>query len=58
VEATEAARETDPTIPAPSIIGLRSWFRRGRRKKNEDNGAEGGTSGGNKGADPQATGSN
>ncbi|APR84221.1 Hypothetical protein A7982_09570 [Minicystis rosea] len=29
VEAVEAAREEDLRIPAPSIIGLRSWFRRG-----------------------------
>jgi len=37
VEAAEAAREEDPRIPAPSIIGLRSWFRRGGgHKKSED----------------------
>jgi hypothetical protein len=57
VEATEAARETDPTIPAPSIIGLRSWFRRGRRKKKKD-GADDGTGGGDEQAEPQGTGSN
>jgi hypothetical protein len=53
VEATEAARETDPTIPAPSIIGLRSWFRRGPRKKKQDGGGGGGGE-----PDPNATGSN
>jgi hypothetical protein len=32
VEVLEQAREEDPTIPAPSIIGLRGWFRRASRK--------------------------
>lgn len=35
VEAVEAAHAEDPRIPAPSIIGLRSWFRRTRRKPAE-----------------------
>ncbi len=44
VEAAEAARAMDPRIPAPSIIGLRSWFRRTGRKKAEESGSgEGGT---------------
>jgi len=29
VETLDDAREEDPSLPAPSIIGLRSWFRRG-----------------------------
>jgi hypothetical protein len=33
VDALEQAREEDPTIPAPSIIGLRGWFRRLSRKE-------------------------
>jgi len=33
VAAVEDAREEDPTIPQPSIIGLRGWFRRLSRKK-------------------------
>lgn len=36
VDALEQARETDPTIPAPSIIGLRGWFRRVSRKNRGD----------------------
>jgi 5-methylthioribose kinase len=32
VDAVEDARRIDPTIPAPSIIGLRSWFGRTTRK--------------------------
>ena len=36
VEAVEAARADDPRIPAPTILGLRSWFHRnGRRLKDE-----------------------
>ncbi|WP_170230033.1 hypothetical protein, partial [Polyangium fumosum] len=36
VDALEQAREVDPTIPAPSIIGLRGWFRRASRKNRGD----------------------
>ncbi|MDI1448910.1 hypothetical protein [Polyangium sp. 6x1] len=43
VDALEQAREVDPTIPAPSIIGLRGWFRRASRKNRDD--AEASTSG-------------
>jgi hypothetical protein len=32
VDAVDQARQDDPSIPAPSIIGLRSWFRRTRKK--------------------------
>lgn len=31
VEVLDAAHDRDPAVPAPSIIALRSWFRRGRR---------------------------
>lgn len=55
VEAVEDAREDDPTIPAPSIIGLRGWFRRLSRKKvsapGEADAAKGGEKGGEKGGD-------
>jgi hypothetical protein len=36
VDAVEDAHRVDPAIPAPSIIGLRSWFGRNSRK-NEKN---------------------
>jgi hypothetical protein len=35
VDAVDDAREADPTIPRPSIIGLRSFFRRLSRKKTD-----------------------
>jgi hypothetical protein len=35
VDVVEQAREEDPTIPAPSIIGLRGWFRRSSRKNRD-----------------------
>lgn len=41
VETADAARATDPRIPAPSIIGLRSWFRRGGQRGAEGEGKGG-----------------
>jgi hypothetical protein len=41
VDAADAAHEVDPTVPAPSIIGLRSWFGRlSRKRRGEDGGGK------------------
>lgn len=41
VDAVEDARRIDPAIPAPSIIGLRSWFKRTPRKAAQEQTPEG-----------------
>ena len=40
VDAVEDARRIDPAIPAPSIIGLRSWFGRNAKKPADEQAPE------------------
>jgi uncharacterized membrane protein YgcG len=46
VAAADRAHEADPAVPAPTIIGLRSWFRRSSRKTHRGSGGEDGGGGG------------
>ena len=58
VDALEEAREEDPTVPAPSIIGLRTFFRRRNGSKGSggvDAGGDG-EAAGSEGTDGEAVG--